>query len=65
MPLVGSYQRQVNRRVNAGSSQNAKRQTVNCSQTIDADDDNDQDIAPSALSDWGRAALQLDIQYYT
>ena len=66
MPLVGSYQRQVNnRRANAGSSQNAERQTVDRSQTVDADDNDDQDIAPSALSDRGRAALQLDMQYYT
>ena len=60
MPLVGSYQRQANRRPNAGSSQNAER-----SQTVEADDDDDQNIAPSALSDRGRAALQLDMQYYT
>src|SRR5947209_10766429 len=60
MPLVGSYQRQANRRPNAGNGQNAER-----SQTVEADDDDDQNIAPSALSDRGRAALQLDMQYYT
>ena len=65
MLLVRSYQRQVNRRVNIRSSQNAEHQTVDRSQTVDTDDNNDQDIAPSALSDCGCATLQLDMQYYT
>ena len=61
MPLVGSYQRQVNRRANAGSSQNAECQTVDRSQTVNADNDDDQNIAPSTLSGQDCTVLQLDM----
>jgi hypothetical protein len=74
LPLIGSYQRQA--RVQLAERAQTRGQTADQaqapepaqsgsqSQTLDDDDDDDQVLA-SDLTNQGRAALQLDIQYYT
>ena len=74
LPLIGSYQRQA--RVQPAERAQTRGQTADQaqapepaqsgsqSQTLDDDDDDDQVLA-SDLTNQGRAALQLDIQYYT
>jgi hypothetical protein len=77
MPLIGSYQRQARvqpaqtRGQTADQAQAAEQAQVgepaqhgSRSQTLNNNDDDDQVLA-SDLTNQGRAALQLDMQYYT